>query len=291
MNGRSGETCRSVSPTQYSTTMLLSTSADTRSELVHARQILNVQLASPHNTSANYNLAWDFWWRVATRHERARNAHVFTYHGVRRADGENAEGIPELVQNIPLRIREMEQRAAARTMVSTNPYASQPTPPPSPAQQSSAVQDGARPTMSSAGGRRARFMVPSYQPSTPSNLNPQKQQQVQQQTYLSHPPPEQYPATTHHRATDNLGSQPHRPPFTRPRHTVFWYFNRDLSGNAVLPRLPDGRDLFVRSTTNMTDQGWGPGVAVHQDFRGQLATIDGVHTTGLIGRDKGRQAG
>lgn len=85
-------------------------------ELIHARNIRNVQLVPPHDTPDNFSLAWDFWWRVATRHEQARNAHVFTYNGVRRADGENAEGILELVQSIPNRIHALEQRAIARSM-------------------------------------------------------------------------------------------------------------------------------------------------------------------------------
>ena len=84
------------------------------SELVQARHILNVQLAPPHNTPENFELAWDFWWRVVTRDEHARNAHSFTYHGRRRADGENAEGIPDLVRNLPNRISLLEHGIAQR---------------------------------------------------------------------------------------------------------------------------------------------------------------------------------
>lgn len=86
-------------------------------ELVQARSLLNDQLAPPNNTPQDFRLAWDFWWRVATRHEPARNAHAFTYHGIHRLDGENAEGIRELVQNIPVRIQALEQRVAAGSKV------------------------------------------------------------------------------------------------------------------------------------------------------------------------------
>ena len=68
---------------------------------------------------------------------------------------------------------------------------------------------------------------------------------------------------------------------------MFLYLGRDLSGSVVLPRLSDGRNVFVRSATDRTDRGWGPGVAVHADVRADVGIADAVQTSGLIGRDRG----
>ena len=174
----------------------------------------------------------------------------------------------------------------------TNPYASQPTPvTPNSAQQSATTTgNGPHPAVPGArgGGGGPTNNRPlgnhTYQPTMSSNLNPYAPA-AQQQAY-PRPHADQYPALQHQMASDGRASQPHRPPFSRPRHWVFWYWGRDLSGTrAVLPRLPDGRNMFVRNTVDRTDRGWGPGVAVHGDIWVEVAAADERHTSEVVGLD------
>jgi hypothetical protein len=110
---------------------------------------------------------------------------------------------------------------------------------------------------------------------------------VRQPTAQSYPGPERYPWIIRHPSTDNRRVQIQRPPFSRPQHAVFLYLSRDLSGDVLLPKLGDGRNLFVRSTADYTDRGWGPGVGIYQDVRAAVRKADELHSSTLISRDRG----
>ena len=70
--------------------------------------------------------------------------------------------------------------------------------------------------------------------------------------------------------------QPWRPPFMVPMHPAFVYFGRDLSCQQhPLPAAADGRYLFVRlNDGNHTDEGFGPGVAVHPLIKEEVARAE-----------------
>lgn len=75
-----------------------------------------------------------------------------------------------------------------------------------------------------------------------------------------------------------------------PEHPFFVYWGRDLSSpTLLLPKLTTGRNLFVRRTEgDMSDQGFGPGVSVHDDVREEVAQAERRTLDIVVSWDAGR---
>jgi hypothetical protein len=176
---------------------------------------------------------------------------AFTYHGVRHFDGENAEGIPELAQNISIRLRALEQRAAAQGMylhlVILFQHAAEMDIGAATTPETSKTSNG------DAGSAETQPMNPSAEVPPNSQAQPNFALPVgvnltlcdsnanadREQAIIPHPDPERCPSPIRQRETDNRGSQIQQPPYSAPGHAVFLYWGRDLSGNVLLPRFLD----------------------------------------------------
>lgn len=174
--------------------------------------------------------------------------------------------------------RSAQQNAASSSPLRRSLFGARGSYIPSQPQTDFTVRDGIRPSATSTRSPSTGNMAPppSIANTSQSNARPNRPS----------PAPDQYPPTHHMQASDGLASQPQRPPYTAPNHAVFLYWMRDLSVGSVLPRMPDGRNMFTRNAVDQTDHGWGPGVAVHADVRADMA-VDGTHTDRLVSRDLG----